>query len=83
MLYEIEILEARRIAELAAAARDARDRALSPLREAELGEPSPARGEHDVADSLCFAGIPDGPAHRALRDAIGDCSPRSGGSCGR
>lgn len=39
MLYEIEILEARRIAELAAAARDARDRSLSPVPEAELGEP--------------------------------------------
>jgi hypothetical protein len=31
MLYEIEILEVRRIAELAAAARDARDRSLTPV----------------------------------------------------
>jgi hypothetical protein len=71
MLYEIEILEARRIAELAAAAREARDRCLAPVPEAELGEPPPARGEHHAAGSLGFAGVPeDEPAHLALREAI-------------
>ena len=68
MLYEIEILEARRIAELAAVAREARDRCLAPVPEAELGEPRPARGEHHAAGSLGFAGVPeDEPAHLALR----------------
>ena len=43
MLYEIEILEARRIAELAATAREARDRALAPVREAELGRTAAGR----------------------------------------
>ena len=38
MLHEIEILEARRIAELAASARDAHDQALTPLPEAELAD---------------------------------------------
>jgi uncharacterized protein DUF3775 len=71
VLYEIEILEARRIAELAAAAREARDRTLSPVREAKLGEPTPARGEHDPAGTLGFAGLPQAePAHHALREAI-------------
>lgn len=70
MLYEIEILETRRIAELAAAARDARDRALTSLREAELGEPPPARGEHHAAGSLGFAGVPREPTHEALLEAI-------------
>jgi hypothetical protein len=71
MLYEIEILEARRIAELAAAARAARDRLLTPVPEAQLGELPPARGEHHAAGSLGFAGEPkDEPAHLALREAI-------------
>jgi hypothetical protein len=71
MLYEIEILEARRVAELGAVARDARDRSLTPVPEAELGEPPPARGEHHAAGTLGFAGVPeDEPAHLALRQAI-------------
>jgi hypothetical protein len=83
VLYEIEILEARRIAELAATAREARDRALAPVREAELGEPPPARGEHDPASSLGFAGLSETePAHRALREAIEGLLPDSGASCG-
>ena len=71
MLYEIEILEVRRIAELAAAARDVRDRSLTPVPEAELGEPRPARGEHHAAGTLGFGGVPENePAHLALRQAI-------------
>jgi len=71
VLYEIEILETRRIAELAAAARAVRDRALTPVREGELGEPLPARGEHHAAGALGFAGLPsDEPTHRALFEAI-------------
>jgi len=71
MLHEIEILETRRIAELAAAARDARDRSLTPIAEAELGEPQPARGEHHPAGALSFGALPDdAPTRRALREAI-------------
>ena len=71
MLHEIEILEARRIADLAAAAREARDRALTPLREAELGEIRPARGEHHAAGGLGFEAMTAAePAGRALRDAL-------------
>jgi len=73
MLHEIEILEARRIAELAASARDARDQALASVPEAQLGEPSPARGQHHPAGALGFGAMPaDMPAHQALRRAIED-----------
>jgi hypothetical protein len=77
MLYEIEILEARRIAELAALAREARDRALTSLSEAELGEVKPARGEHHPAGALGFEAIPaDEPARRALREALEGLPPQ-------
>ena len=73
VLHEIEILETRRIAELAAAARDARDRVLRPVVEQELGEPRPARGEHHPAGALGFGAVPaDEPAHRVLRQAVED-----------
>ena len=73
MLHEIEILEARRIAELAAAARDARDQALAAVPEAELGEPQAARGQHHPAGALGFGAMPpDMPAYQALRQAIED-----------
>jgi hypothetical protein len=67
MLHEIEILEARRIADLAAAARDARSRILTPVPEAELGEPQPARGEHHPVGALAFAEV---TTYRALRKAV-------------
>jgi len=71
MLHEIEILEARRIAELAGAARDARDQALTAIPEAELGETRPARGEHHPAGALAFGALPeDAPTREALREAI-------------
>ena len=71
MLHEIDILETRRIADLAAAARQARDRALAPLPETDLGQIRPARGEHHMAGALGFDALGEGePAHRALREAI-------------
>jgi hypothetical protein len=71
MLYELEVLEARRIAELAAEAHTVRGRLLQKVRAAELGEPKPARGEHDpvgtiVLDDLLAAA----PEFRRLRDAV-------------
>jgi hypothetical protein len=71
MLHEIEILEAHRIADLAAAAREARDRALTPVAEAQLGEIPPARGEHHAAGGLGFEAVPvSEPAHRVFREAL-------------
>lgn len=76
MLYEIEILEARRIAELAAAAREVRDHTLSPVPEEELGEIPPARGEHHPAGALGFAALaPEEPAYRALCEALAGLLP--------
>jgi hypothetical protein len=76
MLYELEVLETRRIAELAAAARDARDNALTAVPEAELGEIRAARGEHHPAGTLSFGALPDDePTRRALRDAIEGLPP--------
>jgi hypothetical protein len=71
LLYEIEILEVRRVAELAAAPRDARDRSLTPVPETKLGEPPPACGGHHPTGALGFAGVPENePAHLALREVI-------------
>ena len=66
ILHEVEILEVRRIADLAAAARQARDWSLTPVAETEFGEPRPGRGEHDPGRALAF----EGPGYMALRDAI-------------
>ena len=49
MLYQLEVLEARHIADLASDARMVRDRLLEKVREIDLGEPVPARGEHNPA----------------------------------
>jgi hypothetical protein len=78
MLNVPEILEARHIAGLAEAARAARDRALEKVRETELGEPPPARGEHNPAGSLGLEALPpDDPARLALRDAIAELAPET------
>ena len=47
MLYKLEVLETRRIAELAGDLQSVRDRLLEKVPETRLGEPPPARGEHD------------------------------------
>lgn len=76
MLERIALAQVRHIAELARAARDARDRMLSAVGEAELGEPKVARGWHDPAARLGFDPLPeDHPTRVALRDAI-DALPR-------
>ena len=71
MLNEHEAAEIRRIAQLAAAAREARDRALQNATQLDLDEPAPARGEPHAAAQAGFEAVPPGePAHRALYDAI-------------
>jgi hypothetical protein len=72
MLYELDVLEARRIADLAAEVRKVRDRLLEKVPEAELGEPQPARGEHNpVGDIVLDDVLAREPEFIALRDAIG------------
>ena len=71
MLHEVEFLEAKAIADLAADVRGVRDRLLQKVRESELGEPKPARGEHNPASALALDDlIAREPAFFRLRDAI-------------
>ena len=71
MLERIAVAQIRRIAELARAARDARDKMLTPVGEADLGEPKVARGWHDPAAGFGLPPLPpDHPTRIALRDAV-------------
>ncbi len=71
MLHELDVLEARRIADLAADLRKVRDRLLDKVPEADLGELRPARGEHNPAASLGPDQLAAGePEFVALRAAI-------------
>ena len=71
MLHELDVLEARQIADLASEARKVRDRLLEKVRDVELGEPVPARGEHNLAAALALNGVlATKPEFVALREAI-------------
>lgn len=52
MLYELDVLEIRQVADLALDARKCRDRLLESVPDAALGEPAPARGEHNPSGGL-------------------------------
>lgn len=70
MLHEIEILELRRIAELAGALREARDRLLKSIAEDRLGEPKPARGPSDPASAVGLDSLSGNRAASELQDAV-------------
>lgn len=71
MLHELDVLEVRQIADLAADARKVRDRLLEKVPDEELGEPGPARGEHNPAGTLALNGVlAMQPEFVALREAI-------------
>jgi len=71
MLYELEVLETRRIADLALDARKVRDQLLEKVPEADLGEPVPARGEHNLTGSIGLIEVLGSqPAVLALQQAI-------------
>ncbi len=73
MLEELTAEQAKHIASLSQAARRARDRGLSPLREEDLGEPEPARGEHNPGGAVGLEPLPPShPARLALRRAVAD-----------
>lgn len=70
-MHELDVLEVRRIAELALEARKVRDRLLEKVPDSDLGEPKPARGEHNPAANLVLNGVLAGKAEFvALREAI-------------
>jgi hypothetical protein len=76
MLETLTADQARQIAALAQAARRARDWSLSPLAERELGEPEPARGEHNPAGAVGLEPLPPThPARLALERAIAALQP--------
>jgi hypothetical protein len=71
MLEKINVAEVKHIAEMAKAARGARDQMLDKVRDEDLGEPKPARGEHNPAAGLGLDPLPqDHPVRAALREAI-------------
>lgn len=75
VLDKLTVVETINIADLAEAARNARDRALTGLPEEEVGAPSPARGAHNAAEALGFDPLPwEHPARTALRNAVGELS---------
>ena len=71
MVYELDVLEIRRIAEFAADLRTVRDRLVEEVPESDLGEPGPQRGAHNPAGEVSFESVLAGmPAFVLLRDAI-------------
>ena len=71
MLQKLSADQARQIAALAKTARAARDVVLDNVPEEDLGEPQPARGEHNPAGALGFDALPsDDPALIELRAAV-------------
>lgn len=71
MLKNCTYDDAERIAGLAKAARQQRDRILTEVAEAKFGEPKPARGQHDPTSTIGLDPLPlDHPARRALERAI-------------
>ncbi|HBK04465.1 MAG TPA: hypothetical protein DDZ81_01240 [Acetobacteraceae bacterium] len=71
MLNELDVLEARHIADLALDARKVRDRLLEKVREADLGEPKPIRGEHNPAANVELTDVlASEPEFVALNQAI-------------
>jgi hypothetical protein len=71
MLEKITVAEVKHVAGMAKAAREARDKMLDKIRDEDLGEPKPARGEHNPSAGLGLDPLPpDHPVRAALREAI-------------
>lgn len=76
MLERMAAEEVKRIAELAKTARDARDRMLEKIPDEALGEPPPAKGEHNPAAALGLEPLPaEHPARLVLKGAIDSLPP--------
>lgn len=78
MLEKLTTSQAERIADLAEDARRARDESLSSFSERGLGEPEPARGEHNPAGAMGLDPLPpDHPARVALQNAFAGLRPEA------
>ena len=76
MLEWLASVEVRALADKARAARDARDRVLAGVRDAVLGEPKPARGEHNPAAAMGLDALFESDPHRrALAEALSALPP--------
>ncbi len=70
---KLTVDQAKRIAGLAQAARQVRDKSLLALGERQLGESEPARGEHNPAGAAGLDPLPaDHPARVALQRAVAE-----------
>ena len=76
LMYELAVLEVRRVADLASDARNLRDLRLEKGADAAPGEPNSARGEHNSASRLVLDGVlASKPEFVALRRAITELPP--------
>ena len=78
MIEKISLEQVRQISEIAKAAHKVRDLILEKIAEEDLGEPKPAKGEHDAAAAMGFESLPpDHPALSALVQAIRTLEPEA------
>ncbi len=76
MLKELNRDQAQFVATLAKAARMQRDACLAEVREADLTETKPARGEHNPTADLGFVGLPaDASQLVMLHEAVDSLTP--------
>jgi hypothetical protein len=76
MLKELNRDQAEFVAVLAKTARMQRDSSIAEVREADLAEPTRARGEHNPTADLGFVALPeDAPQLTMLRDAVDSLTP--------
>jgi len=76
MLKTIDLADVQRIARIAKAAREARDDILDKVRDEDLDELKPLRGEHNATAGLGLDPLPEAhPARAALWETIVSLSP--------
>jgi hypothetical protein len=76
MLKDLNRDQAEFVALLAKAVRMQRDAAIAEVREADLAEPEPARGEHNPTAGLGFVALPEDASQLTmLREAVDSLTP--------
>jgi hypothetical protein len=76
MLKNLNRDQAEFVAQLAKATRIERDAAIVEVRDADLAEPKPARGEHNPAADVGFVALPEDASQLTmLREGLGSLTP--------